>query len=319
MLEERLLSPRKVGPRYKRNYGKLVDNRDLVDDMILEGKTLVEIGNRIGVTKERIRQYVIQNGLHDLWEEAKEERKRLKSNLRQSLVDVVLKHTLDKAKETGDEEAVLYYLGKKYTRQRSRHTLKGLINLVRLYKLAQENDNGSSYRKLAEISGIGKGDSGASVVHASVVHQTLRRMGFKSLKWSSRRTSQEKIESFKRASKINYLSYSDIAYFLDINPGTLGPMAQRIGVKRGRGYRKNKEAVRFNRFRETEVLTYREASKIYGFRDEFDSSEEEIADAIGKSQRLVSYALENRDEVEPKLIKALRVLYPKEKIDKPYR
>ncbi len=69
----------------------------------------------------------------------------------------------------------------------------------------------------------------------------------------------------------------------------------------------------------TESLTHRDASQIYAFEDEFNSSREEIAEAIGKSTRLVEYALDNRKEIEPTLIKYLRVLFPEESVSKPYR
>ena len=50
-----------------------------------------------------------------------------------------------------------------------------------------------------------------------------------------------------------------------------------------------------------------------------NASREEIADALGKPKELVDYALEHRAEIAPRLIHALKVMYPKEKITKPYR
>lgn len=66
------------------------------------------------------------------------------------------------------------------------------------------------------------------------------------------------------------------------------------------------------------VLTYRDASQIYGFKDEFNASDEEISSAIGKNLRMVSYALEHREDLEPKLIQGLQVIFPDKTIEKPY-
>jgi len=66
------------------------------------------------------------------------------------------------------------------------------------------------------------------------------------------------------------------------------------------------------------TLTYKDTSQIYGFKDEFDVSEEEISRAIGKNLRVVSYALEHREDIEPKLIQGLQVIFPDKKIEKPY-
>ena len=81
------------------------------------------------------------------------------------------------------------------------------------------------------------------------------------------------------------------------------------------------EIKRFGREKdlEVEVLTYRDASQIYAFNDEFNSSREEISEVIGKSARVVDYAFDNREEIEKVLIKYLKILFPRQDIDKPYR
>jgi predicted transcriptional regulator len=160
--------------------GRIAENRDLVDDLILEGESLQHIGNKVGVTKQRVKQYITQNGLDDLWWEAKKERRRIKIESHQTLVDLVLKHTLEKARETDDEEAVSYFLGKGNSERRSCYDLTKLINLVKIYKFSKKRKKGS-YKQFAELSGMGYGKRGASCAHA-----VLTKMGFKPINKPSR-------------------------------------------------------------------------------------------------------------------------------------
>src|SRR3989344_1355742 len=228
-------------PNRRWTNGKIGMNRELIDDMILDGMNSREIGDRIGVKRQYIDSY-IKDGLQDIWKEAKKERAESKRDMHlyQTIADLVLKYTLDRARESDVEEAVLYYLGKEYIKSKSRISLENLISLVRVYKFSRENEP-LSFMKIAEASGIGYGYSGASLAN-----QILKKMRFKSLKWSTRATSQEKIGSIKRAAKeINYFSFEDIAYFLDVNVATLRFIAKRNGVSRDPKNKSKKGIIRF--------------------------------------------------------------------------
>lgn len=157
--------------RRKWTSGKIIENKKSVDVMILSGYKLEEIGIKIEVTKEYIRQYIRDNGFYDSWKKAKSERRQIP----QRLVDIILNYTLNKAKEECVEDAVLYYLGKGYSTRKSNYDLTKLVSLVAYYKTMEAG----GYRQLAELSGIGEGASGASKVQ-----KVLRRMGKKSLNWN---------------------------------------------------------------------------------------------------------------------------------------
>ena len=122
-----------------------------------------------------------------------------------------------------------------------------------------------------------------------------------------------------RAIEISYgLEFGtlDIGYMLDIHPMVIAQRFQKIGKRdKSKGILEHHK-----RFGEKgPYLSYRDAYQIYGFTDEMNASREEIADALGKPKELVDYVLEHRAEIGPRLIHALRVMYPKEDITKPYR
>ncbi|MEK6855133.1 MAG: hypothetical protein AABX73_02840, partial [Nanoarchaeota archaeon] len=244
------------------------------------------------------------------WENAKKRRKEVK----QEIADVLARGMLKKANEQNVGEAVNYYFLK-----RRQASLKKLINLVEAYKNAERYGFRFSYVKLGEYYGRGG--------HPTAIGNMLKCMNLKSLYWNLKdkpcRISSEVKDRIKKSVLETNLSYADIAYFLGLKNGSVGVFASRKKISaRKMGWRKS-EIKKFgsdldNNFG-VEGLSYREASEIYAFDDEFNSSKEEIAEAIGKSTRLVEYALDNRKEIEPTLIKYLGVLFPEESISKSYR
>jgi len=301
-------------PEIKRR-GKFVTHKTIIDDMILEGEAFENIGPKVGLTRERIRQYAVLEGLYDLWKEAKKEKREFERTTKQSLVDMVLKQTIDKADETDDRDAILYYLGKIYSKKRSTIEFEKLKKLFRTYDEAQKTVP-LSYRHLAKISGMGVGNNGAVTVRS-----ILRKSGKTSLKWSivKRRSSEERGEIAGLIKKLDYFSYKDIGYFLDIYPATITMISENFGMEREPKLKSKTEIIRKKFGESVQSLSYRGASQIYGFKDMFGSSTEEIADAIEKSEELVVYALKHRKKVESKLIKGLKILFPNVEITRGYR
>lgn len=123
---------------------------------------------------------------------------------------------------------------------------------------------------------------------------------------------------FKRdgSQKIDYFGIPELAYFLGMNYSTV-VVNSKIKKTSNRGG-KIKFLSTVLRIGLVNILTYKDASQIYGFKDEFNSSDEEISGAIRKNLVVVSYALEHRDEIEPNLISGLRILFPDKTINKPY-
>ena len=108
------------------------------------------------------------------------------------------------------------------------------------------------------------------------------------------------------------LNSQDIRYFLNTYDKKVGD------VLRGkREYDRNIRELRGIKCHGN--LSYRKASQIYGFTDEMNAAPEEIANALDIKVDAVEAALQYRNKIEPKLTSALQILFPHERISKPYR
>lgn len=300
--------------------GNVAKNREIVDGMIFEGRTQEEIGKEIGSHRESIRQYINNSGQYNLWKEKNRElllkprlKKEAERQTKKNLISILKSYAIQKAKKEGHGEAMEYYLTSGFIRERDKISyLLKLMNLLDFYKNTKEREEKLSYKKLAELSGFGEGEAGAVRTH-----KTLKKMGLKSLCWDAPKTPKWKIDAIERAEQsIVYFGRRELAYFLDMNKATVV-----INSKIKRTSRRGGKIKFFSKGFATgsiNVLTYRVASQIYGFKDEFNASDEEISSAIGKNLRVVSYALEHRVDIEPKLIQGLKILFPDKTIEKPY-
>ncbi len=276
--------------------GKIGENKTLVDCLLFdEGESLEAVGKIIGLRRQRIGQYVEDPERHKRWEEAIKRKRTIKS----SLENAIIKFAIKKGYDEGVGEAVEYYFDKKRSK-RTRRPLKNLIELVKVYKQAEKDEIKLTHKDLGELSGI---------KNVSIVGYILKEMGLKSFYWNTKKkiTSEDKKEAIMRAANLNYLNCWDLGHFLDITPEVISRMYRNAGIKKPFTYG-------VKRFGKGSWLSYRDASQIYGFKDEFNASNEEISRAIGKDLKFVEYALKNRPFIGMKLIRALQVLYPNEKI-----
>lgn len=286
--------------------GKIAENRNELDRLLFdEGETLEDVGEKIGVRRQYIGQYIKDSERYKKWKEAKERKKTVIPNL----VDVLIKVAIKKGYENGIGEALKYHF-KKWKHKKIHgegNSLDNLIKLIEIYKQAEKIGEKLSYKELAYLSGI---------KYPTQVGKILDEGNLKSFygNINIKRTSKDKKEAIKRAVDLDYLSYVDLGYFIGVNVHVI---KNNLRGKRGSVKYSIKK---FGKIKsEIEFLMYKDASQIYFFKDEFNSSNEELTEAIGKSKKLVEYALENRDEIEAKLVHALEVLYPNEKISKGYR
>ena len=123
-------------------------------------------------------------------------------------------------------------------------------------------------------------------------------------------TPLEKKEALKRAATLE-MNAADIAYFLEIN----GPVAYENLVRR-RNRNGPLNRYRIALFGPGESFNYRQASQIYELMDAGFTSQDLQEDVF--TARMIDYAQKHRPEIEPKIITALKVLYPERGIDKPY-
>ncbi len=304
--------------------GKMAENKELIDRMIDEGKTLKDMAMAGNVTRQAVDLYLNYGDRREKWEKAKVIRNNLEDSIKNreaigtKIVDILVSCMYRKATDEGYEEAVRYYYGnRKGSRRSIQIPLNKLIKLVETYKEARDSNTKLTHSDLART---------ARIRCVSSLEHIFDKVGFESLTWHRETNSFYKNRRkfiTNVAKTLDYLSSRDLGYFLGINYPTIINITKHRKVKRKTGFQSSaiKYWIEYNgpRIKDVIILTYRDASQIYGFKDEFKVSREEISDAIEKDVRVVNYALRHRKEIEPKLIKALKVMYSKEKINKPYR
>ena len=101
-----------------------------------------------------------------------------------------------------------------------------------------------------------------------------------------------------------------ISYFLEVDCQQVHTYYQKQGGKRTQRSLKN--------FGQVGQLTIPTASQVYELKDR-GLQEKAIQRRLHQSQQVVDYALQHRAEIEPEIINGLQVLFPQEKIMKPYR
>lgn len=104
---------------------------------------------------------------------------------------------------------------------------------------------------------------------------------------------------------------ASVAYFLDV------PV--HLARRRLKGRIKKRGDWAIARFvkPKTEVLDYKTASEVYRLQDK-GLSKIEIADNLGRSERLVNHAIENKWEISSKIIEGLHLMYDDGEIVIPY-
>ena len=101
-----------------------------------------------------------------------------------------------------------------------------------------------------------------------------------------------------------------ISYFLDVGQCGVHRYYRKQGGKPTQTFLKN--------FGMEGKLAITTASKVYELQDK-DVKEQQIQRRLKQPQQVIEYALQHRAEIEPEIIKGLQVLFPQEKIMKPYR
>lgn len=249
-------------------------------------------------------------------EKEKEEKNKTKKNLLRLLSQRAL--YLAEQESWGEEKAIEYLLctkgeityyppEKRYKKHYSFFELEIIFNR---YHKAQRKGIKLSLRELTEgfnIKGLGN------------ISMVLKKLGLEPMYGARERIpniSKEKIEAIKRAYSTD-LTFVDIGYFLSI---PFYVCKQRS--KKPRSYKKpikiwSKRIEK--RAPHTEAsLSYSLISQIYESQD-LGFTKEETAFLLDTKDFVVSYTLEHRNEIEPKLIGQLRILYNNKEHNKPYK
>jgi len=254
----------------------------------------------IGVSHQTVLNRINDAGLHDIWLKSeaehrarrREEEKKQKVELRreyQRLADNLNErmYQLSQGNWASREAVVEYFEG------RQTITLEELIGLFQEYQKAEERGEKPSYDELGRRSGMSRFQA----------ERILKRHSLEPLGWASK----EKREAIKRAHHEIDMSNEDIAYFLGVSYHTVHDAFRRMGYR----------GVHYLNTHIHGVSSYRKMSQLYEAQDA-GFTREETVEYSGLISDLVYWGIENRPEIEAKIINAFDVLYPGEKHLKPY-
>ncbi len=270
--------------------GRVSDNRDeLIDEARLSPTEMAEI---LGVTRQAISDYMTRKNKHKSYQEKREEIKFVKPNLL-SLLNRLMS---EKAQEEGLEKEVGYYLAHPSKKLHDRtEFLQELIQLVENHRTAAKNQESTSYEKLSE---------NLKHIDAQSANKALVEMGYTSLNWTRNPASENLKSSMEDTCKLGFFSNIDLSHFTGIKDFTITYNLRNI--KR----RKRKLPLR--------DLRPRDASILYEYKDEINSTNEELAILLNKDIKIIEEGLSKRNLYEPRIIKSLQKLFPDENINKPY-
>jgi len=275
-----------------------------------EPPSLEEIGEEVGLTRERARQYYRDSGQTKTFQEKR--RRNLentkKSNIREKLGKVlgVLNEMLS---IHAREEGWAYERAVEYTQRYPRWNKFGnysLIDFVRLfekYDIAKRQGQKLSLQELSEGTKWTQQEIGGILARVDVepMHGKQDR----------HITPKHKKEAIRRAVKLR-MSAVDVGSFLGLPShivhsswGLWNLNEQRPEIGEGR-----EEYGSRDKFF---------ASEVYELGDLCGFDSEEIAEGLGVGKKSVGRVLRDREKIEAEIISDLRILYDDETIDTPYR
>lgn len=279
-------------------YSPHTRRRPEIDSFIECGETLPMIGSKVGLSHERIRQYINATGQYGVWRTKREEKKQgpfLLQEERRKIVASLKQYLLRRAQREGfiQEKALQYLLGG----SRRRTSYQSLVQLLTAYESAQKEGKKLSLQQLSKKCGI----------FFTQIGEILRHLGLEPMYGTKQRIviPQIKTEAIRRSIDLS-LSSGDVSYFLDIPLYAVQRLWRRMGYSQKEHLSQKDIPTRTTRF------TYALASQIY------EAQDEGFVESLGIDQHIVHRALEARPTLEKTIIHALQTLYPEETITKPY-
>lgn len=298
-----------------------------LEKLIKEGKNTSEIAKIMKITWQGVHYILKRYGFEEFYKEAqikKEEEnktnKKEEIKNKQILVNLIYQRTLQLAEKEsfGARKAIEYMINRNNTNinylsptenlSKYRYSYTELKTIFDRYNEAQQKRIKLSLEEIVE--GLDIDPMGASRI--------LKKSGLEPMYGTRERsspTSKEKVVAIKRAYSTD-LSYSDIGYFLSI--------PHYICIQRSKKYRGLKKPIKIwyntqNNKKGIEVyLSYSLASQIYEAQD-LGFNEQETSYLLDTKDFAVEYALEHRNEIEPRLINYLKILYNSPRHNNPYK
>jgi len=281
------------------------ENEDIsnVARYVVRGLTLEEIGQKFGETRESARQKIEALGLHDFWQDRRERKPLVSKHLQEArkLILGVLEKRIEILLEGmpwAERKAYEYNLNSQLGFSDRAIPHERLMKLFSTYRSIKED---------GEIIPLKDIYTSLGYYHPEHIRYIFRRMGLAPLHAKRHhKLSKDKIKALEKAVNLGYLSNRDIVYFARLSGS---PIYNRFK-------RKNRNrAIKF--FSHGRKLRHMLASQIYQAADLGFSAEEAVVVCDTKSE-VVSYALEHRREIEPRIVRGIQAIYPDVPVSKPY-
>lgn len=278
-----------------------------IDELVPQGLTLEMMHEMVGLSKERVRQYLKLSGQHDLWKTARKESlakgvpgESEKNEVIGDLVGLITQIAYSRASEA-ERKTYEYLTGGRRSRRMSWEKLTSLFDEYFRLKDSKEK---------VSLKGLEK-ESGISFTQVGMI---LRAVNLEPLHGKRERhiTPEWKKQAIRRAFNLDVNTF-DLAYFLELPNHVVYQNLRMMGDRPLRPVFIT-EPPPESCF---PVLNYRLASQVYEARDAGFTIEETV-ELLDTRKRVVDYLLEKENIVSSKIVEILGVLYPDEKITTPY-
>ena len=296
-----------------------------IDNLADLGFSQTKIAIKNNCTIENVRQHLLATLQYETWEKKRQEVKdkeklllyKEKALLKTEILEknqaiknllLVLKYRLLKL---GEEKGFAYekaaeYIYKTPTNEKS-NSFNSLVAAFKRYEKAKKSGKKIGLEKIVDGLDISFTQMG----------KILNKLNLEPIYGKRKRTiiSKEKKRAMQRSANTNMPS-SDIAYFINlkgynINEFNNGHLSARPNIKK---YIFCGGSNTTNRY-----LTWKIASEIYEAKDLTDFKDDEIIELLGINKKVLDYAIAQRNKIEPKLIRDLKIIYGAEDIKTPYR
>ncbi len=271
------------------------------DRLVRRGLTIDKIGDKNGVTRELVRQYIAGSGQYDYWKQSREHYrkpnpKELEYTSLLNLLNAKIQQEISNfGEDQWAEKKAMEYISSRKKQQPDNIPTEELVTIFRTYREAQSQGKPVSFRRIGqEVDMRGAG-----------IRNIFQKVGLESLKWKIQRLSEEDREMIARSDNSEFSS-NDIAYFTGIKLGNIN------------NYRRPHPSALARKPTKLKGFSYSGASQIYEAKD-LGFSRQEITELFNYVHpTIVDSALGNREKMEKIIIKNLRILYPEKDISKPY-
>ncbi len=290
----------------------------LREEAIAEGMDSGEIAELEGVSTQAIDCYIRKRGLHDFWKEKRREAKyEARRNKGKEARDLVREGKEARDLVRGAVLGVVGYLLRKegycdlavekttsyFRSKRSNYRIRDLANIFQRYKDAPKAGRKFSLYELAKETEISFVQVG-KILNFSNLKPMVR--GYH--KEVERLNEKQKL-MIQRAFHIE-MSTHDLAYFVGVSPWVV---VNRFRKQAGKG----KIEIIYPGNKKEGTLKYRMASEIYEARDA-GFNREEICELTGCNETILEYALEYERKISSEIVRALRKIYDRKDVDRPY-